>query len=329
MPAGDDGSASSTTSMTSMRLPDFIIAGAMKCGTTSFRNILSHHRDIYIPDHEIFYFALDDIQQHPHFFSSEGREWRYHDVEGRREFYLSWYRSFFAAARADQIVGENSTSYIASTRAPEKIARMLPDAKIILMLRDPVRRAYSHYWHLVRAGRTTLDFEDCLRLFAGNIVERSCYRHQIQRLLGAIPRAQVHFIVFETFLSDMKTTVSDALRFLGVDAELDLTGINTRRNVGRYPRSLKLELLRNRFLGRALQTVPLHLPGLGAPKVPMRGTLEALNRLVRKANPRQATAPPMRPQTKRFLTDYFGRENRGLSDLIGQDVDRLWWKDAR
>lgn len=326
MPVGDDAAPYRKTAV---RLPDFILAGAMKCGTTSFRNILSHHPGIFVPDREIFYFALDDIQQHPHFFGTEGGEWHYHDVEGLRDVYLAWYASFFSDARADQLVGENSTSYIASTKAPERIARLLPDVRIILMLRDPVKRAYSHYWHLVRAGRTTLDFEDCLRFFAGNIIERSCYRHQIQRLLGSIPRAQVHFIVFEKFISDMNTTVGEALRFLGVPGHLDLSAINTRRNVGRYPRSLKLELLRNRFLGGPLQTIPSHLPEVGAPKGRRRGTLELLNRLARKANPRQGTPPPMRSGTKRFLTDYFKRENRGLSELIAQDVDRFWWKDAR
>lgn len=310
-----------------MRLPSFIIAGAMKCGTTSLRSILAHHPSIYIPDHEIFYFALDDIQQHPHFFGCEEGRWLYHDVEGRRDFYLAWYAEFFAAARGDQIVGENSTSYIASTRAPKRIASLLPEVKMIVMLRDPVHRAYSHYWHLVRAGRTGASFEDCLRFAAPQVVERSCYRHQVERLLREIPRARVQFVIFETFISAMEDTAAEVLRFLGVPPVIDLTQVNTRRNAGRYPQSVRLELLRNRLLGGPSEGIPLHLPDIGLPRGRPGGVRGWVSQIARRVNPRVRAAPPMRPETKRFLTEHLRRENRGLSELVDQDVDRLWWKD--
>jgi hypothetical protein len=270
---------SASTSPPSTRLPDFIIAGAMKCGTTSLRNILTHHPGIFMPDHEIFYFALDDIQQHPHFFGQVDGEWRYHDIEAKREFYLSWYTSFFAAASSSQVVGENSTSYLASTRAPARIAAMLPAAKIVVMLRDPVGRAYSHYWHLVRAGRTSVPFEEALQFSSAQIVERSCYLHQMERLFDAIPRSQVQVILFERFVSEMDAVVGDALAFLGVGGSLDLGTIETRRNAGRYPRSLALELQRNRWLGGPSEKSPLHLPDIGLPQGRLKGARGAASQL--------------------------------------------------
>jgi len=311
------------------RFPDFIIAGAMKCGTTSLRHILSQHPGVYMPDLEIFYFALDDIQQHPHFFGRVDSEWRYHDVEGRRGEYRRWYASFFEPARPDQLVGENSTSYIASRTALTRIGTDLPKAKIIVMLRDPVRRAYSHYWHLVRAGRTAFRFEDCLQFYASQVVGRSCYRQQVEHLLATTPREQVLFIVFERFVSEMAPTVAATLEFLGLQGAIDLDAVSTRRNAGRYPRSLGLELMRNRFLGGPAERVPLHLPDIGVPQGRRTGARGLMSRIARRLNPRHGEAPPMAPGTGRFLTAYFQRENRGLSELIGQDVDAYWWRGSR
>jgi hypothetical protein len=311
------------------RLPDFIIAGAMKCGTTSLRNVLAHHPRVFMPDLEVFYFTLDDIQQHPHFFGRVDGQWRHHDVEGRRDEYLNWYASFFAAARPDQLVGENSTSYLPSTRAPERIARLLPDAKIIVLLRDPVNRAYSHYWHLVRAGRTSATFEDALQFYSAQIVERSCYQHQLERLFRAIPRSQVHVIVFERFISQMDAVVRETLAFLGIDGAIDLTAINTRRNAGRYPKNLRLELLRNYWLGGPSEKAPTHLPDLGLPRRDQGGVRHAASQMLRRVNPRHSSTPPMAAATRAFLRRHFQVQNDRLAEVIGQDVNQYWWKDGR
>lgn len=322
-------SAESPEALSAPRFPDFIIAGAMKCGTTSLRHILSQHPGVYMPDFEIFYFALDDIQQHPQFFRQLDGEWRYHDVEGRREEYRRWYASFFEAARPDQLVGENSTSYIASKAALRRIATDLPKARIIVMLRDPVRRAYSHYWHLVRTGRTAVGFENCLQFSSSQVVGRSCYRQQVEHLLATTPREQVLFIVFERFVSEMPATVATTLEFLGLPGAIDLDAVSTRRNTGRYPRSVGLELMRNRFLGGPAKRVPRHLPDIGISERRRAGARGVMSRIARRLNPRHREAPPMAPGTWRFLTAYLQRENRGLSELIGQDVDAYWWKGAR
>lgn len=130
------------------RLPDFIIAGAMKAGTTSLHHILKHHKHVFLPEDEIFFFDLDDIQQHPDFFMDARGKWIFHDYERHYQDYLEWYSSFFESADDGQVIGDDSTTYMASRKAPQRIARLLPDVKLIFMLRDPVVRAYSHYWHL-------------------------------------------------------------------------------------------------------------------------------------------------------------------------------------
>ena len=138
------------------RLPDFIIAGAMKSGTTSLHQILASDPRIFIPGREIFFFDMDDLSLHSDFWYRDGDGWLTQRYSPSDPGTLAWYAAFFAAARDSQWIGEDSTSYLASAKAPERIATFLPNAKILLLLRDPAARAYSHYWHLVRTGRTPL-----------------------------------------------------------------------------------------------------------------------------------------------------------------------------
>ena len=100
------------------RFPDFIIAGAMKAGTTSMRHILNGHDNIFIPQREIYFFDMDDGQQHPDFFMDDRGEWAFPDYEHHYKDYLDWYCRFFQNASDEQVIGEDSTTYMASNKAP-------------------------------------------------------------------------------------------------------------------------------------------------------------------------------------------------------------------
>ena len=124
------------------RLPDFIIAGAMKSGTTSLHQVLASDKRIFIPSREIFFFDMDDLSLHPDFWFREGNGWLTQTYSPRDPRTLAWYSAFFAAAGDSRWIGEDSTSYLASARAPERIASLLPKANILLLLlRDPAARA--------------------------------------------------------------------------------------------------------------------------------------------------------------------------------------------
>ena len=90
------------------RWPHFIIAGAMKSGTTSLHYILNHHDNIFVPAGEIFFFDMDDIQQHPDFCMDIAGGWAFHDYEQGYNHYLEWYEDFFRGAVDGQILGEDS-----------------------------------------------------------------------------------------------------------------------------------------------------------------------------------------------------------------------------
>lgn len=130
-------------------LPDFLIIGGQKCGTTALYNYIIEHPDIY-----------PAVRKQMHYF------------DNRYEKGDHWYRSGFPTAlekfyirrilRNRFTTGEATPNYIFHPHAPGRIARLLPHAKFILLLRDPVDRAYSHYNHEIRKGAETLSFAEAI-----------------------------------------------------------------------------------------------------------------------------------------------------------------------
>ena len=130
-------------------LPDFIIIGAQRAGTTSLYNYLARHPNV-----------LPAFSKEIHFFD--------------RYFYrgINWYRSFFplgaskrrsgSACHCQVIVGESTPYYLFHPHAPKRAHQIVPYAKLIVLLRNPIDRAYSHYNHEVRIGAESLTFEEAL-----------------------------------------------------------------------------------------------------------------------------------------------------------------------
>lgn len=308
------------------RTPDFVIGGAMKAGTNTLRGVLAAHPEVFIPNREVHFFCLDDITQHPDYVGPIGRTWFPLDFERDFEVNLEWYTALFDRARPDQLVGEHSTVYLASARAAERMARLLPGVKLIFLLRDPVARTYSHYWHLVRSGRAVQGFEHTLRYEPQSLLTRSFYQPQIEAYLRWFPRENVKILIFEEFVRDVQQGVDDVVSFLGLRSRIDVSGLDTHRHQGDAPRCPRLQLLQNRLF-RDVRAV-LHLPDL--PNVPRaspgplhRGAL-ALDRALRRWNPAVPHYPVLRPETRTFLEHLFARENAGLSELLGIDLGRYW-----
>jgi hypothetical protein len=308
-----------------MRLPDFLIVGAMKAGTTSLHYVLSHHECIFMPDPEIFFFTIDDIQQHPDFFVENSDGWTFHDYEKNFEEYLSWYGAFFKDAKENQVVGERSTAYMASRRAPGRIAALLPDAKLIFTLRDPVDRTYSQYWHEVRVGTMIYDFEKALQYTPGILLQRSFYKEQIVRYKKYFPDINFKFVIFESFIQNPQSIVDEVCEFLGLKWSVEVNNLDTHRNRVIVPRSIGLQLVRNRIFRKVAAQVFLnsYLPNMTSNKTSTLLTM--VSKMIRRANAaRGKSYPPMKQRTRRFLEELFAKENRGLSELIGVSVQDYW-----
>lgn len=317
--------------LSNRRLPHFIIAGSMKCGTSSLHMILANHPKIFIPNAEIGFYDIDNHIQHPDFFFYSGAEWYYPRFEEKMNEYLDWYESFFKDAEEDVLLGERSTTYIASERAAERIARLNPKAKIIIMLRDPASRTYSHYWHLVRTGRAIWNFENSLQVMPENLIQRSLYKKQIEHFMKIIPQENFHFILFEEFVQNMRNVLEGVFQFLGISYKnFNLSEMKTHYNVTTTPKSLTLQLWRNQLLRLRARRVYLdHLIDVpNRTEITDNMILRIIDLLHRIINPHKEKKPPnMKMETRMFLNYYFSRENGSLSGLIGKDVESFWYLD--
>ena len=211
-------------------LPDAVILGAQKCGTSSLQGYLVQHPGVIAPlRKEVHYFDLN-------FERGE-----------------SWYRAHFGREREPGLNLDASPYYLFHPAVPARMHALLPDTKLIVLLRDPVRRAYSHYWHEHDKGRETLSFEDAIaaepgrlgdaeaRLASGELdasrehqlhsyLARGRYAEQLERWYVHYPRERVLVLRFEDFAGAPLAGLNRTLEFLGLPSmtELDLEARNTR-----------------------------------------------------------------------------------------------------
>jgi len=183
---------------------DFLIVGAQKSGSTSLRAFLEEQKkDIFILNREL------------HFWNRNGQ---YQDGAG-----LNAYLENFAEAKPNQVKGEKSPSYLVSKEAPERIHKHFPKVKIIAILRNPIDRAYSAYWHGRRVGaiETSTTFGEAVRNYKvnqgkpyGDLVSAGFYSEQIARYLNFFPLKQLHVISFESTLTQANDELHEVLKFL-------------------------------------------------------------------------------------------------------------------
>lgn len=206
-------------------LPNFLIVGAARSGTSTLYTYMQSHPDIYLRAQK---------RPEPHFFFKDSEY-----AKGIRYYESTW----FPAKTEHRAIGEASTSYIFGSKVPERIARDLPDARLIAVLRNPIDRAYSNYWHTVKSGLETLDFASAVkqedertRAIEGtalaevkpfSYVARGFYYAQISNFLSVISRERLAIHMYDDLCDHPRTTLGDIYRFLNVDpsilpARLDL-----------------------------------------------------------------------------------------------------------
>lgn len=202
--------------------PDFLIIGAQRCGTTSLFHYLAGHPRVAVPQtKEIHFFDL------------------------QYEKGIDWYLQRFAKTDGGRpargvIRGEATPYYIFHPHAVRRIKADLPEVKLIALLRNPVERAYSHYWHMVRLHHETLSFEQAVAreperltgelqrteadgsyksdaLVRHSYLSRGIYADQIARVLEYFPRRQVTILKSEDLYAGPQQVFDAVARFLGIE----------------------------------------------------------------------------------------------------------------
>lgn len=244
-------------------LPDFLIVGAQKAGTTALYAYLRRHPGITGPSwKEVSFFDR-------------------HYARGE-----AWYRGNFPnILRARGLVGEASPSYIFHPLAPKRVAALVPEAKLIALVRNPVDRAFSHYQHEVALGREQLSFEEALAAEAERLRgeeermladpayfshawwnytyrARGRYAEQLERWLAVFAREQLLILPSEELLEEPGRAHAQVLEFLGAAPQ----------RLDSYPRVFERQY------------------------------------------------EPMRPETRTRLAEEFAEPNRRLYELLGRDL---------
>ena len=289
--------------------PDFFIVGAPRCGTTAMHTYLKQHPDVFMAQKESHYFAKD------HVASYVVREEEQYDA-------------LFDKARAGQLLGEASVHYLYSKVAPECIRRCNGNARILILLRNPVDLLHSLYHHYLYVGaEDVLGFELALdadegrrngtkahdsRYFSGEYLtykDMVNYARYIERYLDVFGPSRVLVVILEEFISDPVNVYHGVLDFLGLNRFDPPDGfgvINRNRNI------------RNNTLYRTGKKLHAALAG----RIPA-GHLKLFDRFLRKLNTLESPRRPLVPTLRQRLQAELRPEVDALAALLQTDL-RCW-----
>ena len=222
-------------------LPDFLVIGAGKSGTTSIDKYLHQHPEVFVPARkEPNFFGYEmvretDLRQNP----DDLAHYR------RSVTSLEQYLGIFAEALPYQKIGETSNTYLYHKDAPLRIRHYIPDVKLIAILRQPADRLFSRFMHLARENRTpTKNFSDCLDRNTiwwqrNDLVKEGFYAENLETYFRLFPRENIRVYLYEDLQREPLRIMREIYELIGVDADFE-PDVSIRYN--------ESGLIRNRFL---------------------------------------------------------------------------------
>jgi hypothetical protein len=295
--------------------PDVFIVGAPKCGTTAMDQYLAAHPDIYMAKKEMHAFG-SDLRFGPQFYRRN------------QEAYLAE----FAARNGERRAGESSVWYLYSKKAAAEIHAFNPEARIIILLREPADMLSSLYHQFRFDGNEDLPtFEEALAaederragrriprqtLFAQALVYRDTarYTEQVRRYFDVFGRERVHVIIYDDLAADVRSVYCRALEFLGVDStriETDFQVVNGNKSI-KYP--VLRGVLNDPLVRSTAVAIARRLPR------PIFTAVRNVERRIWKFNSRSEKRPPLAPELHAQLKREFAPEVARLSELLGRDL---------
>lgn len=272
-------------------LPNFLIIGAMKAGTTSLHAYLADHPQVHMAPTKELHFFVESLNW------SRG---------------VDWYERQFDGAGDATAVGEASPSYSGATYypgVPQRIARVLPDVRLLYLVRHPVERMRSMYLHQLAIGE---EQRPAAEAFADDepYLNTSRYRWQLDRYLEHFDRDRLLVVTAEALRADRAATLAGVLAFLGVEATHRPTGLDIERHRTAQKRVPTRA-------GAVLQRWPL-------PPAVRRAAPAALRRWVKTATMRPIAASPLADIPDDLYADCCRRlrdDVAGLRELLGEEFD--------
>jgi len=297
-----------------LKLPNFFLVGAAKAGTTAVHVYLYQHPEVYMSFlKEPKYLSLS-ANKFPHMGPGDKKA----DDETVKS--MEEYMNLFKDAGNEKVIGESSADYLYfhNTVIPQ-IKTFSPDAKILIMLRNPVERAYSSYRHMMMDGREKLSFENALR----NEEERTrenyefiwfykdvgFYYKQVRHYIESFGMKNVKICLYDDFAEDSMAVMKEVFRFLDVDEDFN-PDTAVRYNVGPSVRSESLDKFLVEYdhpVKRVLR--PLLLNTIG------RKYTEAIVNYFMHRN-----TLSIKPKTRKLLIGIYKNDILKLEGLIERDL---------
>lgn len=294
-----------------LRLPEFIVIGAARSGTTALYSYLRQAPDVFMP-----------AVKEPNFFAYEGKSLSCQgpgaDFINNSVTDIKAYKALFDQAEAGMICGEASPLYLFEPRAPERIRHHVPDAKMIAILRNPIDQAFSHFLYAARLRIEPIeDFTEALaaaddRLARGwqplfGYADFPRYGEQLERYFTRFPRDQFLIRTYEELCGNPEQVMSDSLAFIGADPAF-VPDLSNKPNAGGTPKNRAFQdfLMKSNPITKAIGYV-----------VPTESRRKIRDRLA-SFNLRQDQSMPKEART--ILKTRLSGDIRKLETLIDRDL---------
>ena len=300
-------------------MPNFLIIGAAKSGTTSLWNQLNQHPQIFMhPTKQTNFFAIE----------SETVEFC-----GPPPLYQNWYAirtwedycSEFSDVTDEIAIGEACNSYLYSPGAANRIRSCLPDVKLIAVLRHPAERAYSRFLNHRRSGREPIpNFADALSEERTRIENRwwpdfhylhlGMYHEQLEQYFAVFPPEQIRVYLYEDMLTDSLHMLRDIFQYLGVEDDF-IPNMDVRYSASGLAKSKAVDWALNKL--RAARPM--------AERLLRKRQLDYLLRIAAKVHAQNLFKPQLTPETRDWLIQQYREDTLRLQDLIRRDLS-AWLK---
>jgi len=299
------------------RLPNFLIVGAAKSGTSSLHNYLHEHPEVFMPSYNREGMKVKE----PRFLIKDLVQYRLHNGVWNFEEY----QCLFSDVREEKVIGESTVLYLYYYQhAIKNIKYYLgEEVKIIIMLRNPIDRAYSAFQHVSRGLKETNSFEESLEIEKGRLEretnltpmvmykEMGMYYSMVKAYKDSFKN--IHIVFYEDFRDNIALEMNKVYSFLGISKDINVN-LNKRYNVGGKEwknKKSKDFFMKDNWAKSILKSI-----------TPKKIRQEIRNKLV---NLSTKEVEEMKKETRKMLNNYFQEDIKKLSELLNKDLQH-WTK---
>lgn len=279
-------------------LPNFLVIGAQKSATTWLYSRLKEHPEVFVSKtKEIGFFnGLSESLLTNNTYEKLG---------------ISWYEKFFEGAYNYKVIGEFTPIYISDILAPERIKKELGEPKIIAILRNPISRAYSHYWMAYNKLQTKKEFRQLIIENDAQFIQRGLYYSQLKRYYEIFPKENIHIILMEDIYNNPQLVLKNVCRFLQVNSDFHFSAEKQENKSS----SLKFPVF-YMLMEKYIQKIR---------KSKFSFVIDIIKNLklddyIKKISKKEVNYPNLSIEDKKSLVIYYREDILKLSKLINRDL---------